>query len=175
MSRDPLADPKQAIRRVYAYVAYRVGDGADAEDVTSSTIERAIRYRKSYDPSRGEAISWLIGIARTCTDDFFRERESAHADSAETPALGEMEADTLRRLAVGEAIGRLPQRERELIALRYGAALRTRQIACLLQMNESAVDVALHRSRERLRAELQRLGYDRTRPSLPVPTTQPSI
>lgn len=174
MSRDPLADPKRAIRRVYAYVAYRVGDGADAEDVTSSAIERAIRYRKSYDPSRGEAISWLIGIARTCTDDFFRERESTSVDSAESAASGEMEADTLRRLAVSEAIGRLTGRERDLIALRYGAGLRTRQIAAVLEMNESAVDVAMHRSRERLRAELQRLGYGRNQPTCPVPAARPS-
>ena len=27
------------IRRVYAYVAYRVGDGADAEDITQKTDE----------------------------------------------------------------------------------------------------------------------------------------
>ncbi|MGD0714498.1 MAG: hypothetical protein ABSB24_09975 [Gaiellaceae bacterium] len=33
-SRDPLAHPEPLIRRVYAYVAYRIGDGADGEDVT---------------------------------------------------------------------------------------------------------------------------------------------
>jgi len=35
--RDPLANPEPLIRRVYAYVAYRIGDGPDAEDVTSAT------------------------------------------------------------------------------------------------------------------------------------------
>src|SRR5436190_13199498 len=40
MSNDPLADPEPLIRRIYAYVAYRIGDGPDAEDVTSATIER---------------------------------------------------------------------------------------------------------------------------------------
>ena len=58
---DPLRNPEPLIRRVYAYVAYRIGDGADAEDVTSDTFERALRYRKSFDPSRGEPISWLLG------------------------------------------------------------------------------------------------------------------
>jgi DNA-directed RNA polymerase specialized sigma24 family protein len=38
---DPLADPAPLIRKVYAYVAYRVGVGAEAEDITSETIERA--------------------------------------------------------------------------------------------------------------------------------------
>ena len=73
-SRDPLANPAEAIRRVYAYVAYRIGPGPDAEDVTSEVIERAIRYRSSYDSRKGAPLSWLIGIARSCIDDLYRDR-----------------------------------------------------------------------------------------------------
>ena len=47
--RDPLANAPDLIRRIYSYVAYRLGDGPDAEDVTSEVFERALRYRKSYD------------------------------------------------------------------------------------------------------------------------------
>ena len=65
---DPLADAERLIKRVYAYVAYRIGDGADAEDVTSETFERAVRYKSSYDRSKGEPISWLLGIARRCIE-----------------------------------------------------------------------------------------------------------
>ena len=36
--RDPLADPEPLIRRVYAYVAYRLGEGAEAEDVTVGRV-----------------------------------------------------------------------------------------------------------------------------------------
>ena len=63
-SRDPLDDPEELVRRVYAFVAYRLGDGPDAEDVTSETFARALRYRESYQREKGEPISWLIGIAR---------------------------------------------------------------------------------------------------------------
>jgi DNA-directed RNA polymerase specialized sigma24 family protein len=55
--RDPFANAPELIRRIYSYVAYRVGDGADAEDVTSEVFERALRYRKSYDSSRGEPLA----------------------------------------------------------------------------------------------------------------------
>jgi len=65
---DPLANPEPLIKRVYAYVAYRVGDGPDAEDLTSETFERALRYKKSYDSTKGEPIAWLIGIARRCIE-----------------------------------------------------------------------------------------------------------
>src|SRR5581483_9165080 len=53
MRRDPLANPEELIRRLYSYVAYAIGDGPDAEDVTSEAFERAIRYRKTYDPAKG--------------------------------------------------------------------------------------------------------------------------
>ena len=54
---DPLANPEPLIRRVYAYVAYRVGHGPDAEDLTSETFERALRYKKSYDSTKGEPVA----------------------------------------------------------------------------------------------------------------------
>ena len=55
--RDPFSNPEPLIRRTYAYVAYRIGEGHDAEDVTSAAIERALRYRSSYDPRKGEPLS----------------------------------------------------------------------------------------------------------------------
>ena len=75
--RDPLADVRPLIHRVYAYVAYRIGSGADAEDVTSETFERALRYRGSFDPRRGDPAAWLIGIARRCITDAARRRIGA--------------------------------------------------------------------------------------------------
>lgn len=158
-SRDPLSDPAGAVRRVYSYVAYRLGDGPDAEDVTSSVIERALRYRSSYDKRRGKPESWLLGIARTCVDDALRQRASRTDPLDETVADGEVESDALERLAVGGAVARLDARDRELIALRYGADLSTREIAAVLDMKPNAVDVALHRCRARLRSELEATGY----------------
>ena len=62
--QDPLATPEPLIRRVYSYAAYRLGDGPDAEDATSETLERAIRYRSSYDADAGTPQAWILGIAR---------------------------------------------------------------------------------------------------------------
>jgi RNA polymerase sigma-70 factor (ECF subfamily) len=152
---DPLRNPEPLIRRVYSYVAYRIGDGADAEDVTSDTFEHALRYRKSYDPSRGEPISWLLGIARRSIDEFFKHRLELANDPPEPVAPGDLEEDTARRLRVAAAIGVLGERERELIALRYGADLTARQIGALLELKPNAVEVALHRALGRLRDALE--------------------
>jgi RNA polymerase sigma factor (sigma-70 family) len=151
---DPLRNPEPLIRRVYAYVAYRIGDGADAEDVTSDTFERALRYRKSYDPSRGEPISWLLGIARRCIDDSYNRRVDLVNEPPEPEAPGDLEADIAGRLRLAAAVAVLGHREQELIALRYGADLTARQIGELLGLQTNTVEVALHRALGRLREAL---------------------
>jgi RNA polymerase sigma factor (sigma-70 family) len=152
--RDPLANSPELIRRIYSYVAYRVGDGPDAEDVTSEVFERALRYRKSYDPSRGEPLAWLIGIARRCIDDAAARPRAETAEQPEVASGEALEDEALQRLTVAAAVDGLDERSRDLIALRYGADLSARQIGEILGLKTNAVEVALHRTLARLRPEL---------------------
>jgi RNA polymerase sigma factor (sigma-70 family) len=153
--RDPLADPEPLIRRVYAYVAYVVGSGPDAEDLTSDAIERAVRYRDSYDPAKGTPSAWLIGIARRCITDRHGEPPPLPDEALEQlpDPRGDV-TEVVDRLAVQAAVATLAPRDRELIALRYAADLTTRQIGELLGLQPNAVDVALHRALARLREAL---------------------
>ena len=162
---DPLRDLEPLMRRVYSYVAYRIGEGAEAEDVTSETFERAWRYRKSYDPSRGEPIAWLLGIARRCIDDSFNHRLELVDDPPDPVAPGNLEDDTARRLRLAAAMGALGERERDLIALRYGADLSAPQIGELLEIEPGAVRVALHRALGRLRQALEETTARASSPS----------
>jgi RNA polymerase sigma-70 factor (ECF subfamily) len=169
MSRDPFTDPRPLIRSVYAYVAYRIGDGPDAEDVTSETFARALRYRDSYDAGKGPAIGWLIGIARRCLADLALRKPLAELDeTTDLPAAGDLAADAVRRLTVRAAVARLDDAGRELIALRFGADLTARQIAELTGKNTHAVEVALQRTLERLRQAL-------TDADRPAPMPRPSL
>jgi RNA polymerase sigma-70 factor, ECF subfamily len=154
--KDPLANPSALIRRVYSYAAYRLGDGPEAEDVTSEVFERAVRYRLSYDDSRGGPLPWLLGIARRCVDDALSRRPpTSNVETREQASSEDLEGDAVRRLAVGDAIERLDDRGQELIAMRYGADLSARQIGEVLGMKTNAVEVALHRTLARLRADLE--------------------
>jgi RNA polymerase sigma factor (sigma-70 family) len=153
-ARDPLADPEPLVRRVYRFVAYRLGDGPEAEDVTSEVFERALRYRSSYDRSKGEPIGWLLGIARSCVASALGAPRDASLDERDEVGGGSLEDDALRRFAVAEAVSTLSAREQELVALRYGADLTARQIAELLGERTNTVEVALHRALERLRPAL---------------------
>ena len=155
LARDPLSNPEALIRRVYGYVAYRIGAGPDAEDITSDTFERALRYRASYDPAKGGAPAWLIGIARRLIAAGASGLAAPADEPPEAAASGDLEEDTIRRLTLSEAVAGLEERDRELIALRYGADLSARQIAALLELRTNAVEVALHRALGRLRKRLE--------------------
>ncbi len=170
-NRDPLANPEPLIRRVYSYVAYRVGDGPEAEDITSETFERALRYRSSYKSSQGEPIGWLIGISRRCIADAVKARLEL-TESEDVVAEGDLAADAALRLDVAAAVATLDERNRELIALRYGADLTAKQIAQVLGVRTNAVEVALHRALGKLREHLEGEPADRARPDAAAPATR---
>jgi RNA polymerase sigma-70 factor (ECF subfamily) len=152
MSRDPLENPEELIRRIYAFVAYRLGEGPDAEDVTSETFARALRYRDSYQRDKGEPIAWLIGIARrTIAEHAGNVVETS--DSEPVSGSVELENTWVEEIDLRSAVAALESRDRELIGLRYGADLTARQIGELLEMQTNAVEVALLRALARLRAQ----------------------
>src|ERR687884_1713149 len=105
LRNDPLANPEPLIRRVYAFVAYRLGDGPDAEDVTNDPFERALRSRDSYARRKGEPITWLLGIARRCIDDALSNRLPL-AEPPDVAGPGH-EEDALRKLELNHALAHL--------------------------------------------------------------------
>ncbi len=57
-------------------------------------------------------------------------------------------------LDLARALASLDERGRELIALRYGADLTSKEIGRILDLKPGAVDVAIHRTLARLRGLL---------------------
>jgi RNA polymerase sigma-70 factor (ECF subfamily) len=165
--RDPLANPEPLLRRVYAYVAYRVSDRTEAEDITSETFERALRYRDRYDERKGDPVAWLLGIARNCVYDA-KLRPRAEAPTGAEPTLPGVDAEVVGRLALAQAFGTLSPDDQELLALRYGADLPVREIAALLDRRTNTVEVALSRARTRLAAALEG-GESETQPGIEGP------
>jgi len=151
---DPLANPEPLIKRVYGYVAYRIGDGPEAEDVTSETFARALRYRESFDSRRGDPAAWLIGIARRCIADALRSRLNTPGELPDVAAPDALDERAASRVDMTRQLARLDVRDRELLALRYGADLTARQIGELLELKTNAVEVALHRALARLREQV---------------------
>ena len=161
--RDPLSNPEPLIRRVYAYTAYRIGPGPDAEDVTSEVFERALRYEDTFDEEKGEFVAWLLGIARRCVDQYLAQPRTLPLDSEPPEAPDDLETEVVERVALTDAMSELSERDRELVQLHY-AGLNGGQIAELLDVRRNTIDVALHRALARLKpiVERQEVETERT-------------
>jgi RNA polymerase sigma-70 factor (ECF subfamily) len=144
--------------RVYKYFCYQVGDIALAEDLTATTFVKAWRARREYNPSRGALTTWLLTIARnTATDYYRRERMNLPLETVRLPVTEERPVEEALEAAqdivrLNTLLGQLAPRERELIALKYGAGMTNRAMARLLDMSESSVGSALYRAIRWLRA-----------------------
>lgn len=148
--------------RIYNYFRYRVGDDMAAEDLTAATFEKAWRARARYRRDLAACSTWLVAIARNVAADYFRRANSPraraeipldllHADAdAETPERAYARQAELAQLS--ELLAQLSARERELVALKYGAQLTNREIAPMLRMTESNVGTSLQRIVAKLRA-----------------------
>jgi len=140
---------------VFAYVKSLVRNQSAAEDVTAVAFERAYRRRSSFDPSRGSHRGWLFGIARNAALDELR-RGKRHATlltepEADIPSADEEAEGAMRRDALRRAMATLSSRERELVALKFFAGLKTAEIAEAIGTGERAAAMRVHRTIEKLR------------------------
>src|SRR3954452_20605030 len=122
----------QHVWDVYAFLAYRVGERQDAEDLTQVTFERALRAWGRFNPERAKPSTWLLSIARNVLIDHWRadktaQQEPLDADAAHVPSTP-LGFDLGLDPELEEALQRLSDREREVLALRFGADLSGAQI-----------------------------------------------
>lgn len=141
--------------RVYRFFCYRVGDGPSAEDLTSATFEKAWRARDGYRNDLAAFSTWLFSIARNVVIDYFRvHKDTLPLDEALVAGEHAMEADVEQRddfTRLLQLMSELPPRERDLLALKFGAEQSHRQIARILGLSEPNVAVIAHRAVKRLR------------------------
>lgn len=150
---------EEHVWRVYGFIAYRVRDRATAEDLTQTTFERALRAWPRFDPRRASEATWLLAIARNLIIDGHRRGGSVAIEPLQErlePAVPGPEARTaLGSAELIAALAELSDREREVIALRFGGDMTGAQIAGLLGLSLANVQQILSRSLRRLRGMLE--------------------
>ena len=147
--------------RVYNYFRYWVGNDQVAEDLTSETFEKAWRNRWRYRSDLAAFSTWLFTIARRVAQDHHRKkRDELPLEDITELLSNESLEDLIEQQAdfahLSVLLARLADRERELVALKYGAGLTNRAIARLSGLSESNVGVILHRAVQTLRSEWER-------------------
>lgn len=152
---------REQLPKVYNFFRYRVGDGPVAEDLTATTFEKAWRGQKQYRNDLGAFSTWLFTIARNVATDYFRQqrRELALEDVPDLADPASLEETVQRQddlACLSSLLAGLPARERELVALKYGAGLTNRAIAQQTGLSESNVGTILYRVVRRLRTEWEK-------------------
>lgn len=144
--------------RVFAYVYGRVHNAQVAEDLVADVFERA--FMKADSLRNDEAYStWLFTIARNVVISYTRRqgRESVvdpDVLKAIAPSRESVEGDILLReevTAVAQLLRTFPQREQDIVALKFDAELSNAQIAQIMGLSEANVRVILFRTLRKLR------------------------
>jgi RNA polymerase sigma factor (sigma-70 family) len=140
--------------RVYGFLAYRLRDREAAEDLTQTTFERALRAWSRFDPSRASERTWLLAIARNLLIDHHRRDRSSLTDQFDENLVPTVPGPDERFATSPElviALEELTERDREVIALRFGGDLSGPEIASLLDLSLANVQQILSRSLRKLR------------------------
>jgi RNA polymerase sigma-70 factor (ECF subfamily) len=148
----------EQLPRVYNYFRFRVGRQADIEDLTARTFEKAWKARHRYRRDLAGFSTWLFEIARNVATDYLRSSRShlpleaaRDVPSGATPEHDVARGSDMARLV--ELMAHLSERQRELLALKYGAAINNRLIAKITGLTESNVGTILSRVVEKLRSQ----------------------
>lgn len=147
---------------MWRYVRARVPGDADAEDIVSEVFTRAVRDWRRFDPRFGSSTAWLFGIAHHVVADWWRSsrREmpaagvepDPGASGSPDPEASALAADDRRELRA--LLARLTDAEREAVALRFGAGLKSAEVGGALGISDAAARMLVYRAVTKLRKEM---------------------
>lgn len=159
LAGDPLAFSEifdSYFQRVYAFTLKRVGDPAEAEDLTQETFVQLYRSLPSFE-GRSSLLTWTFGIAHNVCSRFFRHcsrwmvgpKNARELDDKPVESTIERKVDAARVLDRCDEIlseNRRPAHQ-EIFHLRYGESHSIKAIAQKVGKSNEAVKVSLRRSR----------------------------
>jgi RNA polymerase sigma-70 factor (ECF subfamily) len=155
----------QHVDRVFRTVRGMLRSDADAEDVTQDAMLTVLSSLHTYRP-RPEAgfTAWVMTIALNTARRRFRRRRPEPTATGELPEVPDPGIDPVealdrarRRRALLVALAELPEREREIVSLRYGSELNASDIGAAIGVEPATIRKILERTRTRLGARLEEL------------------
>jgi RNA polymerase sigma-70 factor (ECF subfamily) len=168
--RDPrrFADLYEAnFERIYAFVARRLPERADVEDVTAEVFQQALANLGKFVWRGVPFAAWLYRIAANAIADRWQRASREHGSLAlDSPPDERGEADTdaiERRTQLYRLVNRLPAEQRRVIEMRFGEERSIREIATEMKRTEGAIKQLQFRAIRNLRAYRDERPSRRTR------------
>ena len=150
-------------KKVFNYYYYRTNNKSVAEDLTSGTFEKILCKSEQYDSTKASLEIWIFAIARNTLKDYFKmmkrhpwesiEEIVDSISSEQSPEEKALHSEEEQELI--EAIMNLGQRERTIVAYRYGAELKNKEIAQLMGISEKTISKISMRVLKKLRCVLK--------------------
>lgn len=151
------------VDRVYRHVYYRVGNIADAEDLTQQVFIKAWEAISRYKKTASPFLAWLIKISHNLVIDFYRSNKTrtyldfdivASEPESGPEHLAEIHLDQQQ---IRRAILELPGDQQQVVLMRFIEDFSYPEIAASLGKSEGAARVILHRALVRLRKILEKV------------------
>lgn len=149
---------EQNFHRVYAYVARRVRDRDEIQDLTAHVFQQALANLGKFKWKGSPFAAWLYRIAANAIADQAKRKVRTSSDQANPPAETTTAAVDLeeveRRARLFGAVDTLPDGQRRVIVMRFADEKSIREIAAELGRSEGAVKQLQFRGLENLRNRL---------------------
>ena len=149
---------EQNFHRVYAYIARRVRDRSEIQDLTAHVFHQALANLGKFKWKGSPFCAWLYRIASNAIADQakrkVRESMPPANPTAESSGARGLE-DVERRARLFSAVDTLPEDQRRVIVMRFADEKSIREIADELGRSEGAVKQLQFRGLENLRNRLQ--------------------
>ncbi|RNB77959.1 sigma-70 family RNA polymerase sigma factor [Brevibacillus panacihumi] len=154
--------------RVYKYICYRINNHYEAEDLCSQVFETVITKYHTFSEEKARFDVWLFAITRNTVTDYFRSRKKRFHFSLDSitelilskPSPEELAIRDDEHQAMFQAMVKLRDKERNIIAMKFAAGLKNSEIAELMGVSESNIGVVVYRIINKLRKYLE-VGRDR--------------
>ena len=151
---------EQNFHRVYAYIARRVSDRNETQDLTAHVFQQALANLGKFKWRGAPFIAWLYRIASNALSDQ-RKRQARETSTDELPnqeSLNEVNVEAIERRAfLFRAVESLPDDQRRVIIMRFAEEKSIRDIATELGRTEGAIKQLQFRGLENLRNRLGEL------------------
>lgn len=146
---------------IYRFILIKVGNKADAEDLTHQVFLNAWQKIRGYVSKGFPFSSWLYRIAHNAVIDFYRTSRH-HADIqalpedalSDAPELDKKIDDAMQIKLVKTAIKELDQDQQSVIVMKFINELSNKEIAQALEKSEGAVRVIQHRALKQLKSKI---------------------
>jgi RNA polymerase sigma-70 factor (ECF subfamily) len=148
--------------RVYAYVARRVGDRAETEDVTSEVFHHALANLRRFEWRGIPFAAWLFRIAANLISDRWQRSsrepvvdEPEQIDTAQARNSNEGFEEAERRATLFRLVDTLPVEQQRVVVLRFVEQKSIKEVAREIRKTEGAVKQLQFRALSSLRARME--------------------